>query len=272
MKICVIPDIGGHATAFNTMLKQAGVKNCQIPKNTTIIQLGDLVHKGPDSVECVNIAEKLINTNPDRYIQLVGNHEAHYLGGVQLYGRAGVVKIPDSTIKILKYWWKSNIMKVAFAATTEYGNMLFTHAGITKTFWNEINSPITAEETAHVLNNLKSNKQDLIFREGKLTLGGNARFNVGPLNARTGAELASEWLTNGSMPFSQTHGHETLYWWTDKTWHYDVPTYVKEKATVDLRNKRTHLKIGDKHIFSVDPAFNVEKPKEIPTPIIFNIK
>lgn len=268
MKICVIPDIGGHATVFNSMLTQAGIHNYRIPNDMVVIQLGDLVHKGPDSAECVQIAQKLITANPHTYIQLIGNHEAHYLGGVELYGRTGVVKIPDDTINILKTWWKSGIMKVAYSAPTQYGDTLFTHGGLTKTLWQELQSPATATETASTLNRLRQNNQEIIFREGKLTLGGEARFNVGPLNARTGAELAYEWLKRGSMPFTQIHGHETLYWWNDNTWHNDVPPEVRNHANIDTVNKRTHLQIKDHHIFSIDPAFSIQPPDYIPPPLI----
>lgn len=249
---------------FNTILANAGVVNYRIPKDTIVIQLGDLVHKGPSSAECVNIAQKLINTNPENYIQLVGNHEAHYLGGVELYGRVGVEKIPNETIDILKTWWGNDIMKVAYSSPTQYGDVLFTHGGLTKSLWQELKSPATAAKAEAALNLLKQGSEEVVFREGKLTLGGEPRFNVGPLNARTGAELAYEWLRQDSMPFSQVHGHETLYWWVDDRWHDDVPLVVRDVAKIDKNNKRTHIQIGEKHIFSIDPAFSVQPPDKIP--------
>ena len=52
-----------------------------VPEGLAIIQVGDLVHKGPDSGECFALADRFLVSSPGRWVQLVGNHEAQYLGG-----------------------------------------------------------------------------------------------------------------------------------------------------------------------------------------------
>lgn len=46
-----------------------------------ICQVGDLIHKGPDSSAVVALVDQIIDSNPGRWVQLLGNHEAQYLSG-----------------------------------------------------------------------------------------------------------------------------------------------------------------------------------------------
>lgn len=88
----ILPDVGAHLEVFNNMLEKAGVNlaTLVIPEGLTIIQLGDLVHKGVQPLECLCLAYNMKQKNGDKYIQILGNHEAHYLGGPDLTGRAEV--------------------------------------------------------------------------------------------------------------------------------------------------------------------------------------
>lgn len=92
----LIGDVGGHLPFFEDALTAAGVSaGGVVSEGVVVVQVGDLVHKGPDSDACVSLAGKLLDRNPGRYVQLLGNHEAHYLGGPSVAGRSGVTPIID---------------------------------------------------------------------------------------------------------------------------------------------------------------------------------
>ncbi|MGO9028167.1 MAG: hypothetical protein ACLQOZ_06025 [Acidimicrobiales bacterium] len=42
-----------------------------VPEGLAIIQVGDLVHKGPDSEGCVALVERFLLNSPGRWVQLV---------------------------------------------------------------------------------------------------------------------------------------------------------------------------------------------------------
>lgn len=267
MKVYVIPDVGAHLAAFEQMLSLAGVVSGKIPDDSLVIQLGDLVHKGSQSLECLALADTLAAQNSGRYIQLIGNHEAHYLGGPSLEGRNGVHEIGKEALEILNRMWENNVMVAAYGLETNLGPILFTHGGLTSAVWAEIGKPASVVDAADTLNLLKYENPNLLFREGSLTLGGAPRFDAGILTPRTGSELVSSWLTWGEMPFSQIHGHETLYWWVDSAWHSDVPEEVRKSAEIDESNYRTRFAIGEHFIWSVDPGFGKDSPSTVPNPI-----
>jgi hypothetical protein len=296
----IFPDIGGHLHVFRNMLEYVGMDltTLLIPEGMIIVQLGDLVHKGEKSLECLQLAYALKQTNGDKYIQLLGNHEAHYLGGSDLTGRAGVKHVGVEAVKLLIHMWSEGLIQAAYAASTVDGNVLFTHGGLTYATWVKSGAD-DAFETADRLNDagrriakslgtyiiagrkvpLKNNEEpvsaahgnnnldfELLFKEGKL-LTGIMVPDVGIIHPRTGSELAHGWLQEGTMPFSQIHGHETIKYWSGNDWHDDVPEYIKQLTIVDEVNCHTKLHVGDKYIWSVDPAYSVDKPTIVYPPL-----
>jgi hypothetical protein len=272
MKVYVIPDVGAHLSAFKDMLRYAGVESNNIPEDNLIIQLGDLVHKGEQSLDCLILAEGLLHQNPGRYIQLIGNHEAHYLGGPSLKGRNGVSPIGGDALRILQRLWDEGRILAAYGLETNLGPILFTHGGLTSKVWKEVGSPLSVLKAAETLNLLRYKNPELLFREGSLTLGGDPRLDAGILTPRTGAELIASWAELGEMPFSQIHGHETLYWWVDEVWHSDVPEEIRLCAEIDKENFRTRVNVGENFIWSIDPGFGKESPILVPSPVELTTK
>lgn len=78
-KVYVIGDVGGWTHTFENALTLIGVEDYIVPDDTLVIQMGDVVRAGyqylDSNHDCISISKKLIEKNPDNYIQLYGNHE-----------------------------------------------------------------------------------------------------------------------------------------------------------------------------------------------------
>ena len=75
-----------------------------------IIQVGDLVHKGPDPSGCVAACQPIPVNSPGQWVQLVGNHEAQYLGGTSV--------APDLPVEVqadLRRWTDEGQIRIAVA-------------------------------------------------------------------------------------------------------------------------------------------------------------
>lgn len=272
-RTAVLGDIGGHAHLFEEVLEDLGVdlRLGAIPEGLVIIQVGDLVHKGPASDRCVAIADDLLYKNPSRYIQLVGNHEAHYLGGPHLYGRSGVEDVSVDTQEMITNWWDTGSMRLATAVEVpgDDRGVLVTHGGLTAGLWRELGRPDTAMAAAHRINHLWADTEKA-FRPGAL-MTGVVDYAAGVTCSRTGAELAASWLEEVSMPFNQVHGHEAAWWWPDNDWHTDCPENVKATAMVDPIRRFCRVDVGEGWLLSVDWTLGLEVPVGFsPQPLILH--
>ncbi|MBQ6959751.1 MAG: serine/threonine protein phosphatase [Clostridia bacterium] len=74
MKTIVIGDVHGCSTALNTMLTKVKPEN-----EDTLVMLGDLFDRGPDSFGVFKIVQHLARKMGERFILLRGNHEDYLL-------------------------------------------------------------------------------------------------------------------------------------------------------------------------------------------------
>lgn len=266
-RVAVVGDIGGHLGFFRQLLDGLGVSDTTIPDGLTVVQVGDLVHKGPDSAGCVQLADQLLQTNPGRYIQLWGNHEAHYLGGPDVSDRRGVRPISLRTQQVLRRWWHNGTAQLAAAFDTgQVGPTLITHGGLTAGMWQELGAPTDVHETAEAVNRLLDDPVRA-WRPGKL-MTGHTNLAAGPICPRTGAELAQSWLNENSMPFSQMHGHEGVWWWPDNDWHTDVPEPVKALSRVDHERRFSTVHLHHRRLWSIDWCLGMQVPEFTPEPAV----
>lgn len=249
MRIAVIGDVGGHAKALRCELARLGVRpGGPLPKDLVVVQIGDLIHRGPDSAQVVDMVDGYLRTQPTQWIQLIGNHEAHYL-------QPPVFAWPESLgrehICIINRWWKNGSAVVAAAADTADESFLITHAGITAEFWaRALGGPRTATEAARRINDLVKMDADAVFRAGVM-LHGTAAPDVGPLWAHTRTELFPGWADR-QMPFSQIHGHNSITPWRghDNT----VPRAgIEALVTVDVDAKHEAVHLGGGRLIGIDP-------------------
>lgn len=69
--VTLIGDIGGHPDELRRVL-------AALPRDGTVVQVGDLVDRGPDSRAVLRLVDPLLDA---RWVQLAGNHESQYLPG-----------------------------------------------------------------------------------------------------------------------------------------------------------------------------------------------
>ena len=249
MRIAVIGDVGGHAEPLRHELARLGARpDGSLPEDLIVVQVGDLIHRGPDSARVVDIVDHYLRTQPDQWIQLIGNHEAHYL-------QAPVFAWPETLsrkhIRILNRWWQNGTSVVATAVETPSESFLITHAGITSEFWNtRLGGPPTAAEAARRINDLAKADADAVFRAG-VFLHGTTAPDVGPLWADTATELLPGW-TDRHMPFSQIHGHSSI-----STWRGDGTnasrTGIDALITIDVAAKHETVHLDGGRLIGIDP-------------------
>ena len=82
-RLALIGDVGGHRNCLRACLRalDVNVDEHGLPDDLTIIQVGDLIGGSPDDDQLIADVDHLMQTNPGRWIQLLGNWEARHLGG-----------------------------------------------------------------------------------------------------------------------------------------------------------------------------------------------
>jgi hypothetical protein len=261
VKIALIGDIGGHIEVFEAALEHAVVELASrtIPADTLVVQLGDLVHKGPADDACVALADDLLGSG--RYVQLWGNHDAHYVGGPDVSARPGVIKVCPNTAEVLRRWYAEGNAALALALhTEEMGPVLVTHGGLTVGLWERLGSPTSAAVAAAALNELLVDPA-AAFRPGWLMTGVYDRA-AGVTCPRTGAELVGPWLDATELPFTQIHGHEGVWWWPGQCFHDDCPSQVAALSGRDDDRRFCWVQIGSKRLLSIDWVLGSHAPKD----------
>ncbi|BBY30817.1 metallophosphoesterase [Mycolicibacterium sediminis] len=249
MRIAVIGDVGGHATPLRHELARLGARpDGSLPDDLIVVQVGDLIHRGPDSAEVVDIVDHYLRTQHGQWIQLIGNHEAHYL-------QPPVFRWPETLrrkhVRILRRWWNDGTVVVAAALETTHESFLVTHAGITAEFWaSALGGPNSAVEAARRINDLARVDADTVFRAGTM-LHGTTASDAGPLWADTKTELLPGWADR-QMPFSQIHGHDGITSWrgNDAT---VPPAGIEALVTVDADAKHETVYLAGGRLIGVDP-------------------
>ncbi|WP_203910658.1 metallophosphoesterase, partial [Rhizocola hellebori] len=125
-RVVVIGDIGGHASQLHWVLRAYGATGT-VPPGTVIVQVGDLIDRGPASAEVLELVDHFVNTQPAQWVQLVGNHEAQYLHPRSQFWPE---QLGEAQAAILRRWWHNHQMHVAAAVRDAQGDeYLVTHAG-----------------------------------------------------------------------------------------------------------------------------------------------
>ncbi|RNI21558.1 metallophosphoesterase [Flexivirga caeni] len=208
-RVAVIGDVGGHLGPLQDLLVRLGVSpgTWEVPPGLIIVQVGDLVHRGPDSPGVVEFVDRLLVEQPGRWVQLAGNHEAQYLREPDFDWPELLVGSPANS---LVRWWNTAKMVAAAVIETPDRAILATHAGLTRGYWEWLGSG-DARHTAQALHQLGRQTHEALFRSGTMLGGGAPDPAAGPLWAEAGSEVASSWWSGEpGMPFDQVHGHSSV--------------------------------------------------------------
>ena len=249
MRIAVIGDVGGHAESLRHELTRLGAHpDGALPADLVVIQVGDLIHRGPDSDDVISMVNRYLRSQPTQWIQLIGNHEVNYL-------QPPVFRWPEELsrrhIRMLNRWWQNGTAAVAAAIDTAHESFLVTHAGITAEFWATVlGGPPTAADAARRINELARAGAESVFRAGSF-LHGTTASDAGPLWADTATELLPGWADR-HLPFSQIHGHNSITKWrTDDSTTPRVTADVLVTIDEAAKHEMVHLHGG--RLIGIDP-------------------
>lgn len=260
--IYLFGDIGGHLDPFAEALERLGADTLEgrLPDGVEVVQVGDLVHRGPHSDGVVKMVDRFLNNSPDQWHQLVGNHEAMYVGGPEFgSSRDGEYVLLDSTLDTIEDWRYYGLLLRSLVIDSEkYGHLLVTHAGLSRDFWNAIGSPQSVMTTSDRLDNLFSEE---FFAPGVM-LGGyyttpQGRIPAGPVWASPHTEVYPTW-DEGDVPFGQVHGHSSLYnYWRGK---WSVGGNMVKQMEVKKSFRQTKAVFDGKPFFGIDPQLGADDP------------
>jgi hypothetical protein len=228
-RIVVVGDVGGCLRQLTTALAPL-----VDDPDTVVVQVGDLVDRGPDSAGVLAYVADRLARAPQRWIQLLGNHEAQYLTGDLFWPEP----LADGDAELLRGWWLRERLRVATALRTATGEeILLTHAALTAPAWHHLGAPVTAGTAADLLNT----------RPAELLAA-----DFGPLWAEAGTEVYESWLQAAEpAPFSQAHGHSSIVDFTSRSWM--CGGRIRSRSTVDWPARHTFTRIGAARFIGVDP-------------------
>jgi hypothetical protein len=248
-RVVVIGDVGGHPDQLRWALAQVGAVLAPggppvLPDDVVVVQVGDLVDRGPDSMGVLELVGQVMGNQPGQWVQLLGNHEWQYLPEGTVFWPQPLA--PEG-VRTLTSWWDSGLLGVAAAVATADGQQaLLTHAGLTVGCWRQLDEPLTASSAAWALND----RPPLALRR----VHQGVDRGTSPLWADAGWELCEPWLeyaATGLVPFGQIHGHSSIVSYPDRTWR--CPGRVRQRAIVDWRSRQTRVRVGGRLFIGVDP-------------------
>lgn len=258
-------DIQGHAVPYATALASLGVnvETGVVPEGLVVIQVGDLVHKGPDSAATVAIADRLLTASPDRYVQLAGNHEGHYIGGPQFWREP----VDEATAMRLAEWFVTGRLQIATSISIGETQLFISHGGLTVANWHRLVRPTNPKTAADFLNNEFRADPSFALRPGRMLFG-----EAGPPGVawtEPHEELYKPWLEEGLAPFGQVHGHASLVDWRTGKFYRGIPRKLRNAISVDRNARHTSITIGEQPFHGIDTAYGSSAPTP-PTPLIFD--
>lgn len=253
----IIGDIGGHLDELVGALVSLGWDRgtCALPSGLCVVQVGDLVHRGPNSAEVVDLVDRIIKTNPGQWVQLMGNHEAQYVIEESFLWEE---TLPVRAVETLRTWWAEGRMSLAHAVDGERG-LLVTHAGLTAGCWRSLGSPTNALDAAGRINSFSKDPSHAIYARGRM-LTGRRDTSAGVLWAEAGEELLLGWLAASTpAPFDQVHGHSSAYNWSSGRFGSNLTRgHLEGRITLDRARRHATTIVNGSRVIGIDPGHRRE--------------
>lgn len=275
MRIAVLGDASGWLSPTLAAVRSLGVQvdldRFSWPDDLVVVHVGDLVHKGPDGDDLVAWVDAVMDRVGDRWIQLLGNHEASYLGGPMFGTAYGSWDLRPETVTTLRRWFAEARGRLAVAVQDTGGEeWLVTHAGLTAGTWESLRRPATASAISGALNSVLTLNAARAFRPGKM-LDHNKEPGVVWASE---AELCDSWEV-AVMPCSQIRGHTNPYDFSRRAWRSALPPAVCRAATTamtstDEEARHLRLPLGGRTVLCVDPGFGARRPRHRLTPHVLD--
>lgn len=260
-RVAVLGDVGGHPQVLWDLLRSLGVAgdappgltgadwgriDVEMPPDLHVVQLGDLVHRGPDSAGVIALVDALSATG--RWTQVVGNHEQLYVDRRVFHWDE---RIPDTSRDTLRTWWHDGRMVPGAVVEAADGVWLLTHAGLTAGFWRHgLGCPRTPDD---LLAGLAEARSDGALWHPGTMLTGRVDHNAGPVWAEAGSEVYASWLDESEPPaLSQVHGHSSAFDWDTGRWLAD--RRVRRSVTTDDARHHATFAHQGRLVVGVDPG------------------
>lgn len=266
-RIAVIGDIHGHHDELKDALVRLGMDadTCRLPSDLHVVQLGDLIHRGPASHQVLELVDTIVRRQPDQWTQLIGNHEAQYLYE-EIFQWDDPLDLRDQ--ELLHGWQQDGLIHGAAAMTTEAGyEALLTHAGVCHQVWNVLLSqPRSAKEAASRICAGPQHEVPWFWEPGEMLTGVPNRF-AGPIWASASSEVYPSWLmaerSGAVAPFNQVHGHSSPYMWPSP-WsegeYRRMDSTVRERIHPNEQKRHTTTLVAGSTIVGIDPGFGKRAP------------
>ncbi|MEW6475253.1 MAG: metallophosphoesterase [Actinomycetota bacterium] len=275
MRIAVLGDASGWLSPTLAALRGLGVQvdldRFSWPDDLIVVHVGDLVHKGPDGDDLVAWVDAVMGRVGDRWIQLLGNHEASYLGGAVFGADYGCWDLRPETIACLRRWLVDGRVRLAAALQDATGEeRLVTHAGLTGGTWDDLGTPAGAPLIARHLNSMLALDPRRAFRSGEML---HHPAEPGVVWASEG-ELCRSW-DGRAMPCSQIRGHTNPYDFSRQGWRSALPPEVRRAASAattaaDEEARHLRLPLGGRTVLCVDPGFSSRRPRHRLAPLVID--
>lgn len=165
-KIEIIGDVHGMTADFQNIINKAQ-KN-----NHMIIQLGDIVDYGPDSVGCIELMHKLVMHG--KAIFIIGNHERKFEKYIQQKKEGRIkVQIKGGLVATVEQFdglgeTRRELIENKFLALMNYSrhhvmvdDYMFVHAGVSKKMWDTYQNRLVGfEENRAVFGEVDGFRED----------------------------------------------------------------------------------------------------------------
>ncbi len=215
MRVAVIGDVSGWLDAFQTAISRCGIDldDGAWPDDLGLVQLGDQVHKGPDSADVLRYRDRLVELGGSRYVDLWGNHEAQYMGGIPFWEDAAAPRLARALLA-------DDVRRLAVGLSLADGSKIIcTHAGITRGWLSTIDaSSMSARQIVQRSNALLEEGDPRVHAPG-LMIQTEPSEEAGPLWAHPGYEVIPSW-DDDPADFSQIVGHASLVYWARRATTY----------------------------------------------------
>lgn len=292
-KTAIFGDVGGHWKPFVNGLTsiEVDVKNRVIPAGLTVVQLGDLVHKGPSSNELVILADEMMQANNHdesrgNWVQLMGNHESQYFLGAP---RFWAMQCSMHSIATLNQWWRNKDIRLHHVVEQDSGKpFVISHAGIShrlffhaESIWKSMESEQSPDyglnlatrnlsDFSEWIDSLQPERMDIVAQPGAMLTGKISR-NAGLVWAESIREVYSTWRGEENVPFHQVHGHSAPFTWSKSKFFPNVPEIYRKEIVLDKRSRHSYWTNSDGTMFiGVDPGFDRSADRDIITPLIID--
>lgn len=287
-RTAIFGDLSGHLAPFILALDSLGVRfdPLYIPEDLTIIQVGDLIHKGEDSNEIIALVDDVFKSPyRSQWIQLAGNHELNHLPFGQKFWRCDC---HPEAISLIQDWWERREMVMAAGlrgGRNKYlvPNMetLITHAGLTFPFFSRHLKAANVQEAVTSLWNEQKMNTSWLATAGIMMSGAPSPF-AGPFWALSVGEVYETWIGNyagienriaridrlgmplytENMPFNQIHGHSYPFNWERSEWYATVPKFFRKEMNAYQKSRVSRFRpdLASGAFLGIDPGFENTTP------------